>query len=157
MPEKPLINFTHLSSAAASLNKASDELTQLIGSLDDALSRLNIGIPTWVEIAKWVDPEENGAYEREELGFSKIDGVWRIGIRRLNGNEDSPMHDEVRDIWWFNDAPRELRLRAIEKLPVLFEELAKVATKAADAVNKKLSEAKLFAIGIGLREPKAAK
>lgn len=150
MAEKGLTTFDHLSSAAASLNKATDELKEVVGSLDDALSRLNIGIPVWVQVVRWDDPENNGPYEREDLGFSKIDSIWRIGIRRVFGHDEDPTAITVKDIWWFNDAPRDLRLRAVEKLPLLLDALAKSATETAALVNKKLSETKIFAIGSGL-------
>ena len=152
--EKPLMSFQELSTAAASLNKATDELTKTIDALNDALNRLNIGIPMWVRVARWDDENNTGAYEVEQLGFAKIEGVWCIGIRRLFGHEDSPEPDEVRDIWAFNAAPRDLRLRAINELPNLLDELGKAAIKTAEAVNKKLAEAKAFTAALGLKVSK---
>jgi hypothetical protein len=66
------------------------------------------------------------------------------------GDEESPEPDEVREIWPFNDAPRELRLRAVEKLPELIDQLAKSAEKTAEDVNKKVAETKAFAAAIGV-------
>jgi hypothetical protein len=150
MADKPLIPFDKLTSIANSLNEATDELTRVVGVLDQALQRLNVGIPVWVLVVKWSSDDDPTGYETEEVGYAKINGYWGIGIRRSVGDETSPTPDEVRDIWAFNDGPRELRLRAVGRLPELLDELAKSAQKAAEVVNKKLSETKAFAAAIGL-------
>jgi hypothetical protein len=150
MPEKPLVPFDRLTSIANNLNKATDELTRVVGVLDDALQRLNVGIPVWVTVVKWSSESESSAYESENVGYAKINGFWCIGINRAVGDEDSPEPDDVRDIWPFNDAPRELRLRAVEKLPELLDQLAKSAEQTAEVVNKKVAETKAFAAAIGL-------
>lgn len=154
MTEKHLMSFQELSTAAASLNRATDELTKTINALDVALNQLNIGIPVWVRVVRWDDENNIGAYEVEQLGFAKIEGNWCIGIRRLFGHEESPDPDEVRDIWAFNTAPRDLRLRAVNELPNLLDELGKAASKTAEAVNKKLAEAKAFTAALGIKVSK---
>ena len=150
MPEKPLVPFDRLTSIANNLNKATDELTRVVGVLDDALQRLNVGIPVWVTVVKWSSESDPTAYECENVGYAKINGMWCIGINRAVGDEASSEPDEVREIWPFNDAPRELRLRAVEKLPKLIDKLAESAEQAAEVVNKKLAETKAFAAAIGL-------
>jgi hypothetical protein len=154
MPEKRLMSFQELSTAAASLNKATDELTKTVDALDQALNQLNIGITVWVLVTRWGDENNIGAYELEQLGFSKIEGYWCIGIRRLVGHEVSSGPDEVRDIWPFNAAPRDLRLRAVNELPNLLDELGQAATRTAEAVNKKLAEAKAFTAALGIKVSK---
>jgi hypothetical protein len=151
MPEKSLTSFQQLSEAAASLNKATDELTETITQLNQALNRLNIGIPVWVKVVQWDDERNMGAYEVEQLGFAKIEGEWSIGIRRVEGHDDSPEPDEVREIWPFNSAPRELRLRAVNELPNVIDELGNAAAKTAQAVTKKLAEAKAFTAALGIK------
>jgi len=148
------MSFDELSSAAAALNKASNELTTTISTLDQALYGLNIGLAVWVQVVLWSDPEGSGRYEREEVGYAKIGGMWGLAIRRLAGDEQSPEPDEVRDVWTFNDAPRELRLRAVEKLPDVLDELGKAAIKTAQTVNKKLVEARAFTAALGLKVSK---
>ena len=152
MPEKSILSFEQLSTIANSLNKASDELTRVVSVLDEALQRLNVGLVVWVLVVKWHD--ENGlAYESEEVGYAKVNGIWGIAIRKMFGSEDSPDPDEVREVWAFNDAPRELRLRAVEKLPDVVDELAKAAIKTTELLNKKLAETRGFAAAIGLLQP----
>jgi len=150
MAEKPVIPFDRLTSIANTLNKATDELTRIVGVLDDALQRLNVGIPVWVQVVKWSSEGDATAYECENVGYSKINGYWCIGINRTAGDENSPYGDDVREVWPFNDAPRDLRLRAVEKLPELIAGIAQSAEQAAGVVNKKLAETKAFAAAMGL-------
>ncbi|SRR5712692_6328900 len=51
------------------------------------------------------------------LATQKEMGIGGPAIRRLVGNVNNPKDVKVRDIWPFNDAPRGVRLRAVEKLP----------------------------------------
>jgi len=148
--DKPIVPFDRLTSIASTLNKGTDELTKIVGVLDDALQRLNVGIPVWVQVVKWGSDDNRSEYECENVGYSKINGYWCIGINRTTGDEDSPYPEEVREVWPFNDAPRDLRLRAVEKFPELLDQLAKSAAQVADVVNKKLAETKAFAAAIGL-------
>src|SRR5215472_6474492 len=46
--EKIQTHFQVLSNAASQLNAASDELTRVIGVLDEALKKLNVGLTVWV-------------------------------------------------------------------------------------------------------------
>jgi hypothetical protein len=154
MADKPLMSFDELSSAAAALNKASNELTTTIATLDQALNRLNVGLTVWTLVIVWPDPDGSGQYEREDVGYSKVGGSWGLAIRKLVGDENNPEPDEVRDVWAFNDAPRDLRLRAVQKLPDLLDALGKAAVKTAEAVNKKLAEARAFTAALGLKVSK---
>jgi hypothetical protein len=157
MAEKSIPSFEHLSAAADSLNKATDELKQVIDNLDVAIRRLNVGVSAWVEVEKWFDEDDPQSYEVEQVGYSKQGGTWRLTIRRLVGHEQDPGPDKVRDVWTFNNAPRTVRLRAVEKLPKVLETLTKQLNQQTAIVNKKLTEAKLFTIGLGLEVPKVPK
>lgn len=149
MAEKPLMSFVQLSAAANSLNKATDELTETVCALDSAILNLNIGLAEWVKVAIFHD-EEGRLYDRIELGWCKSEGMWRLSIRKLVGDEASPEPDEVREIWAFNNAPRDLRLRAVEKLPQLVDQLGNSAARTAEAVSKKLEETRALATAMGI-------
>jgi hypothetical protein len=150
MAEKSLFTFDHLTAVAADLNQASDDLTQIVGTLDSALQRLNIGIVAWVQVIKTNYEDRPQYYEREELGYAKVDGTWGLAVRKLAGFEGSPEDDEVRDIWLFNDAPRGLRLRAVEKLPEVIDLLTRSAMKTAERLKKKVADTRGFAASMGL-------
>jgi hypothetical protein len=157
MNEKPLPSFERLVTAAATLNKSSDELKKVIEDLEARINGLKIGIPAWVNVVVWEDEEPNGEYERIQVGYAKINSRWCLGIRKLVGHHQNPEPDKVRESWQFNEAPRKVRLLAVEKLGDLFEELTGKLSEAAVGVNKGVSSAKLFAIGFGLDAPKGGK
>jgi len=142
MAEEPSVSFHELSAAAAFLNKATNELKQTIESLDKSIAALNIGLVVWIVVEHHIDPQVEGRYEAEQIGYAKVNGKWCIALRRVEADDFGP--GEVREISAFNDAPRDLRLRAVEKLPNLIEELAKKAIETAETVNKKLQETKAF-------------
>jgi len=149
MAEKPVVSFRDLSEAAAELNKATDELKQTIDNLDVSLHRLSIGLSVWVEVSSWGEGD-GPRYEVDQLGWSKVNGEWGISLRRIIGYEDSPEPEEVRDVWAFNDAPREMRLLAVGKLPQLLEELGGAAIKTAMNVKQKLAEARALTAALGV-------
>ncbi len=142
MAEESPFSFHELSAAAAYLNRASDELRETIEALDAGIAALKIGLVMWVVVEQYANPDVEGHYEAEQIGYAKVNGRWCIALRRVVADDFGPW--EVREIWAFNDAPRDLRLRAVEKLPNLIEELAKKAVETAEAVNKKLQETKAF-------------
>ena len=155
MPEEPIVSFHELSAAAAYLNKATDELKETIEALDASVAALNIGLVVWVLVEQYLDPEVEGRHEAEQIGYAKVNGNWCIALRRIIGDDYGP--GEVREIWAFNDAPRDLRLRAVEKLPNLIETLAKTAIETAEAVNKKLKETKAFTAALMTKTTRGAK
>ncbi len=146
--EKPLLSFDQLSSIASNLNKASNEFTETVGTLDKALQRLNVGLVVWVTCREWTN--DDGSEVREQIGYAKVDREWGIALRILDGHVDDPGPDSVRETWAFNEAPRELRLRCIEGLPKVIDALGQSALKTTEAINKKLAETRGFAAAIGL-------
>lgn len=157
MTEEPSVSFHELSAAAAYLNKATDQLKETIEGLDASVGALNIGLVVWVIVEHHIDPDDDARYEAEQIGYAKVNGSWRIAVRRVVADERDCGPPEVREIWPFNDAPRDLRLRAVEKLPNLIEELAKKAIQTAEAVNQKLQETRAFTAAIMKKSPRGAK
>jgi hypothetical protein len=71
-----------------------------------------------------------------------------------NGNVRHPEQDEV-DIWFFNDAPRFIKTKAVDKLPDLIEGLVAVSDKTADKLLRKTPVAQEFAGAVStLLDPK---
>src|SRR5258706_5714323 len=106
-------HFQALSSAATSLNAASDELTKVVSVLDDALRKLNVGLTVWVTVSTWSDNSRHG---EDQIGYCKLNGKWGIALC-TSWNDDAGGEDTVDGIWLFNDAPRELRLGGVDKSP----------------------------------------
>lgn len=131
-------SFRKLSAVASDLNFSSDELGKSIADLDASLKKLNLGITAWVQIRGNSDPNE-GWYWGEELGYDKVGSTWGMALRTVKGDAGDP-ENEVVEKWLFNDAPRWLRLLAIELIPKLLEILSVEAEETAKKVRVKLTE-----------------
>jgi hypothetical protein len=134
-------HFRALSTAAASLNTASDELTNVVGVLDEALRKLNIGLTVWVTFSKWVDELRCG---EDQIGYCKVNGKWGIALCRIWG-DDAMAEDAVEGLWLFNDAPRELRLAGVDKIPEVVEALGKEAFNTTKRIQEKTQEVRNLA------------
>jgi hypothetical protein len=129
--ERLYASLKQLSSAAANLNRISDEFGEAINIIDIRLGKLNLGLSAWVTFE---EGDDNGRDLQfcHQIGYTRLPGrrfPWGIGIRTVVAGDD----DEV--IKAFNEAPRELRLKSITKFPDLIDLLAKeVTTKLAEIV-----------------------
>jgi len=138
-------HFQTLSSVASSLNAASDALTKVVSTLDEALKKLNVGVTAWVTFRSRVDPTSDPEnYDKDQIGYCKIRGTWGISLRHIWGNpgwedfnSDGP--------WLFNDAPRDLRLHSVDKIPELIEALGKEASETAKQVRESTQRASALA------------
>jgi hypothetical protein len=138
--------YRQLSLAASHLNLVSDELGKSIGVLDAALKRLNLGISTWSRLDRWEDAVGN--YSTRYLGYAKVNNRWGIALRTVTGNNTQPEEASVEE-WLFNEAPRALRIEAVEKLPDLFENLIKEADIAIRKVKAQSISARQLAAALG--------
>jgi hypothetical protein len=138
--------YQQLSSAAADLNDVSDKLTACVADLDGALQKLNLGLSVWVNVSCW-DSEETYDFCSKDLGYAKIGGKWGIALRTVQGNRTEPDREDVEK-WLFHEAPRALRLSAVEYLPGLLERLSKEAAKSTAQIKEKLSEAQEVATAV---------
>ncbi len=134
--------YQQLSFAASDLNAASDGLSEPINALDQVLKNLNLGISTWVEF----DGEEDhhvGTYWQHFIGYSKSGGKWGICIAKESGmlGDGYPNFES----WLFSDAPRAMRIEAIEKLPELLEKIIKETQDTTAKIKAKVAQAKSLA------------
>ena len=125
------------------LNKASDELTAELNSVEDALNKLKLGIPAFVTI------------RREDAG----DGYWRIysmGYYKLRGKWGLVTYDYIdgfgeegdEDVVFLRDAPRDIRIEAGEHLAELIEKIATNAAKTTESAKLRAAEAKEIAASL---------
>jgi hypothetical protein len=130
-------DFQNLSEIASALNTASDHLTRSVAVLDEALKRLNIGLAVWVNFAiREVDVNEPMLYDIDQIGYYKVNGTWGLAIRHIWGDEGADWEKEEGP-WLFNDASRELRVRAVDKIPEVITELTKVTLQTTKRVQEK--------------------
>jgi hypothetical protein len=131
------LSFDKLSETASTLNSATRRLNEAIDQLNASLKQLNLGIPVWHQT--WVH-EDHNLTDVEEIGYARVRGKWGISIRKtiqlVNGPEEP---DESE--WPFADAPRDLRIRAIEFLPRLMDKLSDEAAAAAEKLSERANEA----------------
>jgi hypothetical protein len=130
-------------SAASDLNNATDQLGKSVGKLDGVLKKFSLGVPTWVCFYRSVD--ENLHYS-EDLGYAKIGGKWGISVRTVEYDEGRGDNDVEQ--WLFNDAPRLLRVQAIEKIPELLEALLESAGDMSKRITEKAEEVDALTAGI---------
>jgi hypothetical protein len=145
VPVPPSIpdQIKRLEAAAAKLNKASDELSKPVVDLNGVLKRLNVGVPAWFKFDGWFE-EDTTEYSKSEIGYAKVSGEWGICLRQVSGFADDPTV-EHEERWQFDDAPRRLRLEAIDHLGDLLNTLVTEADTTADQLLAKVESAKQVA------------
>ena len=129
------------------LNTVSDELGKSIGIVDAALKKLNLGVSVWVQIDKNKDGND-GEFNHHYLGYAKVDGRWGVALATSEGNYGRMPSDD--DHWLFNDAPRALRVEAVEHLPKLLTEMTKKASEVADGIRTQSEMARDIASAIDI-------
>jgi hypothetical protein len=144
-------SFQALSEIAPALNTASDELTKTVSYLDEALKKLNIGLAAWVTFRYRGGEDEPQAYDEDQIGYSKVNGVWGIALKRIWGDPARGIYGHEGP-WLFNDASREMRLLSVDKIPEVIEQLAKDAVDTKKKIEEKTEEVRTLADAIG---PKA--
>jgi hypothetical protein len=145
-PEIPLAwrvedSYRQLAAVASELNTVSDELGKSIEDLNAALRKLNLGVTAWVEVRAGDNPTPDDlSWWSEDLGYAKVENRWGVALRKAFGDYNYP-EEEQSESWQFNDAPRLMRLAAIEKIPELLEKLSKEAVETTAKIKGKLAEA----------------
>ena len=144
--------FPSLAATAADLNKASKKLSALIDHIDGALQRLNLGVAAWVIVTHGGPAvESNGSeYWSEDLGYGRT-GRKSWGLMLKKGRMDLQIPDsEEYDDWPFNEAPRELRLRAVKHIPNLLNKLNQVSQEMVENLSESIHET--LAVATALEE-----
>ncbi len=143
--QKIQTHFQALTETASSLNASSDELTRVVGILDEALKKLNVGLTVWVTFLTWA--EEPPRYIYEQIGYCKVNNKWGIALHRVFGDE--ALGEEREDgPWSFNDAPREMRLQGVDKLPELIAALNSEAVKTVNKIKEKTESVRNIAAAV---------
>lgn len=157
LSERVSSSFSQLYCVAADLNAVSDELGRSVAHIDDALKKLNLGITVWVKISGWSGGRfDEEAFFTEDIGYARVGNKWGISLRKVEGNHRDPDDADVES-WLFNDAPRALRLSAIDKIPELLEKLSSEAAKATAMIQKKLADAQAVAAAVNGESPQSKK
>jgi len=140
--------YSELRIVAADLNAVSDELGKSIAEIDAALKDLNLGITVWTEMRSGGgDPGEGDfSYWSEEIGYAKWSGRWGICLRETFGDHSTDHLDVTT--WLFTDAPRALRLIAIDHIVSLLQKLTEEGTATTQKIKDKLADAQDVAAAV---------
>ncbi len=151
-PKDVSASFQRLVAAATQLNAVSDELGRSIATLDDILKQLNLGVAIWVTVDEYCDAADPGRFVSRGLGYARAGSKWGIALRTITGYEQDDPAYHTMDEWAFNDAPRAMRVAAVDKLPDLLEALAKAATTTAQEIQNKIGQAQaVVAVAVAAR------
>jgi hypothetical protein len=83
------------------------------------------------------------------VGYAKLNGKWGLTLRVTTGNEQHENHATDEKLS-FNEAPRGLRVEAIDELPELLQRLTKKAATTAAKIAEATGEARELAHAIKL-------
>jgi hypothetical protein len=142
-----------LSSASQLLNEASNKLTEQIKEIENSLASHNLGVVAWVELRRvreHIDDQTPDVDRIESLGYSKKNSKWGLYI-------SSEIEEfEHCEIWLLRDAPRELRILAVDAFPRLLEQMVKRAKELTTEVVNKTDRAKAFAHSLRTKPKKGS-
>jgi len=153
MADKIDSTLKKLASVSQSLNQASDLVTARIGEVESALREYKLGVEAWVDIRRWYDEGQftDGSWYRlgrtRRLAYGKKDGKW--GLLTYIIAEES---DEYEEFAFLREAPRDLRLNAIDKLPELLDALVEKAVQTAQEASRKAEKAGHIAAGLAKKQ-----
>jgi len=137
---------------AQKLNSASEGLSKPVADLEASLKRLNLGVASWTNLSKSED--SHGFHTEWDLGYARHEGRWGIVLRHTKGSRSYP-DQEDEDTWFFNDAPRFMKSKAVDMLPELIEGLVAVSDKTAEKLLRKTPVAQELAGAVAvLLDPK---
>jgi hypothetical protein len=147
-----------LSSASEALNNVSDIFNEQIKVIEDALASYNIGVSAWVQafVESYEDCDRDGRVmgiieTGYTVGYQKWAGRWSLMVASECDYGRPPDYPD-RTEWVLRDAPRDIRLKAIDAIPKLIEALIAEANRLAAEVTKKTTEARMLAASIQPRK-----
>jgi hypothetical protein len=140
--------YSELQTVAAELNAASDELGKSIAEIDAVLKNLNLGITVWTAIQSGHGDLDRGdeLYWSDDIGYAKCSGRWGICLRQVA--EDLGNGIDKNETWLFNDAPRALRLVAIDHIVSLLQKLTEEGQSTTQKIREKLADVQEVATAV---------
>ena len=148
-------SINELSSLSLKLNQKSDKLNELISSINAKLEKLNFGVEVWLADSP-IEPsdpyfkadDENekwGQVDGTLLGYARVDDEYQFAIKEATLVEyDSkgffhPDYYEITKSWNLRPllkANRNIRVRAMDLLQCLLDEVKQEATGLLNTIEK---------------------
>ncbi len=131
MPEDKISSaLRELSVSAKQLNELGDTVNQAFKSVETAIVKTGVGLPTTIDIGEY----DGTSYK---LGFSKMSGIWRVVIGEPNLDElDNPYTSYSP---WENQ-PRDIKVFAVTHLPRLIAALHDLAKKRINDAHNTVAQ-----------------
>ncbi len=99
-----------LTSLSSKLNEKSENINSLISSMNEKLSKMNIGIETWIQ-------------SNPLIGYLSLEGEWQLAVRV--GNRVQPLIKASRDT----------RIDAMQRIPTLLEAIRQNLLKRISSIE----------------------
>ena len=146
--------FARIQRASRSLNKAADQATEYIRSVDTRLKKAGVGIEvvftrpiecedTTVTKQHYSEEIEVAAEIRTYLLYAKVDGTWGLAVAPETWIDPG---GQLRDEFLSKDrrvllihADRQTRIKAVPHIPKLLDQIASELNKTAEQVNTTLT------------------
>jgi hypothetical protein len=124
--------LTDLEKTAKALNDASGRVNSILLSCENKIRTSNLGIEVWLENP--VDLSDDSEIEPQivtsaKLGFAKVDNIWCL-VTRI-----TPFVNTTNKPVPLLQAPRKVRMGALELLPNLVRALSERAAKRLAAIE----------------------
>jgi hypothetical protein len=137
----------HIEAVSNTLNQSSDLLSQKIVEIESALNHYKLGIWAWLEEPLFYLLESDGNGVDVEVsyhfGYGKIRDKWGLLI-----HERFDFDPEARAPMFLKDAPRDIRARAVERIPDLLKRIAEKAAELSREIMKKTELAEQIAASL---------
>ncbi len=145
-----------LSSASQTLSEASNKLTEQIKEIENSLASFNLGVVAWVKLRSTL--EEAEAKDGTKYRLNRVDS---LGYTKKNEKRALCVSSQLEEFeddfeWWLlRDAPRALRILAVDGIPNLLEEMVNRAKELTAEVKSKTGQAKSLAHSLRNKQKKA--
>ena len=126
--------FSRLQDLSTRLNESTDALNKAVSEVEAHFATLRLGVEVWLEeplskeMDKVVEVSLATMFEKTYFGYAKHDGKWGLCFKKENVGNIS--------FFPFAQAPRSLRIKAMQRLPKLMREFEKRAEAAVQEVEE---------------------
>ncbi len=142
--------LSELSGLSSKLNTQSEKLNSIISSVNQRLKALNLGVEVWLKdepieksgMKHRPDSQDCAVMYQEQkvFGYCRIDGEWELAVKTFwsdaveEGDECEPTEMLDSEISLLKTS-RANRIKALELLPDLLDEIKAGAQKMLDAIS----------------------
>lgn len=134
--------LTDLENTARKLNEASNRVNSIILACENKIRAANLGIEIWLEdpldLSDNQDEDPTNSCRSAKLGFTKVQNNWCLATKiepGLPAALSTPIGTIVAPIALLQ-APRKVRMGAVQLLPFLVEALKMRAKAKLDAIER---------------------